>query len=474
MEAQTVRGVLASGAERGRPVPLEEAAELLRATARALAEAAPAGPLPTPLRPEALEVATLPGGRRQVTLRVDRPLPAATSAVEQPSAFREAHAYLAPEGQPGPAADLYALGVVAFELLAGRVPFWAEDAPALQARHRDEPPPSLQALRPEVPPALDAVVRKLLAKSKENRFASVDEAHQALVEATAGLGPPRSSDSPVARRVAVGAGVVLAALLGGLGVSSWPGAPAPQTAATLEQSFRESAELLTWLAREPARAEHFRAALRGLRSRAAEPGRVLAEVKALQAQLSLEAGKLALEAGVPDKARSLLEMAAASGFPEGKEADRLLQRFDREVDIGRVVARAQEAADRGETAEARRLLATVEDARLHGAARQALKLSLARTLPAAAPGAPPLPPRESAADWYLEGLRLLEEPDARLQEAHAAFTRCLKGLETHVDCRLARAEVALALGDRRAAQEDLRAVLELAPDNERARALRKH
>lgn len=87
-------------------------------------------------------------------------------------------AYLSPEqaqGLPVDArSDVYALGVVLFEMLAGEVPFKADTAVAVASMHVREPPPVPSSLNPDTPEALDAVVLKALAKNPDNRYESAE------------------------------------------------------------------------------------------------------------------------------------------------------------------------------------------------------------------------------------------------------------------------------------------------------------
>ena len=85
--------------------------------------------------------------------------------------------YLAPEqasGKPvSPATDVYSLGVVLWELLAGDVPFEGENFVAVALRHLNEPPPDLRERRPDVSPRLGAAVERALAKDPARRFRSM-------------------------------------------------------------------------------------------------------------------------------------------------------------------------------------------------------------------------------------------------------------------------------------------------------------
>jgi eukaryotic-like serine/threonine-protein kinase len=77
-------------------------------------------------------------------------------------------AYLAPEQASGeevtPAADVYALGVVLYQLMAGRTPYTAESLSQLQIGHEEQPIPALREYAPEVPEPLEDVVMRCLAR----------------------------------------------------------------------------------------------------------------------------------------------------------------------------------------------------------------------------------------------------------------------------------------------------------------------
>ncbi len=93
--------------------------------------------------------------------------------------------YMAPEQAQGlrdvdGRADVYALGVILFEALTGGLPFNAESYPALMVKILLEPPPRLNAYRPDLPVALEGVVERALAKKPEERFQTMAELSAAL------------------------------------------------------------------------------------------------------------------------------------------------------------------------------------------------------------------------------------------------------------------------------------------------------
>ncbi len=93
------------------------------------------------------------------------------SALTRTGTMLGTSSYLSPEQAQGRGADersdLYGLGVVLFEMLTGRVPFVADSDVAVALKHVSEPAPDPRTLRPDVPPALAAVVLKALAKEPD-------------------------------------------------------------------------------------------------------------------------------------------------------------------------------------------------------------------------------------------------------------------------------------------------------------------
>ena len=87
--------------------------------------------------------------------------------------------YLSPEQAQGhavtAASDLYSIGVMFYEMLAGRLPFEGESAVAVALKHLSEPPTPISHLRPDVHPALESVVMAALAKDPAQRWQSAED-----------------------------------------------------------------------------------------------------------------------------------------------------------------------------------------------------------------------------------------------------------------------------------------------------------
>jgi serine/threonine-protein kinase len=106
-------------------------------------------------------------------------------------------AYMAPEQlrdakRVDARADIWAIGVVLYELLAGRVPFAGDNIAHLLLAVLDGVPASLRSARPEVPPGLEAAVLRCLSRDIEARFQDVAD----LADALAPFGPEQARESP--------------------------------------------------------------------------------------------------------------------------------------------------------------------------------------------------------------------------------------------------------------------------------------
>lgn len=119
---------------------------------------------------------------------VARAIAAGASRVTQVGITVGTPAYLSPEQALGDReldgrSDLYSLGCVLHEMLAGSLPFVATSAQASIARRLTEPPPPIRSIRPEVPAALETALLRTLAIEPSDRFASAAEFGLALAAA---------------------------------------------------------------------------------------------------------------------------------------------------------------------------------------------------------------------------------------------------------------------------------------------------
>jgi hypothetical protein len=79
-------------------------------------------------------------------------------------------------------ADIYSLGVILFEMLTGKVPFGGEGYGEIIVKHITMPPPSVRSIVPTLPPALDLILFRALAKDREERFQTMADFREALLD----------------------------------------------------------------------------------------------------------------------------------------------------------------------------------------------------------------------------------------------------------------------------------------------------
>ena len=114
----------------------------------------------------------------------------------QTGLFMGSPKYMSPEQIRGERvdgrADIYALGVILYEMLTGKVPFDRPNSVNILMAHVHEAPPAMREINPNaaVPPILEQIVMKTMAKSADDRFASMDDLLVALKQVTldAGIG----------------------------------------------------------------------------------------------------------------------------------------------------------------------------------------------------------------------------------------------------------------------------------------------
>jgi len=182
--------------ERDGPLPLRRALELAIETGRGLAFAHGHGLIHRDVKPQ--NVLLNGDGTAKVTdFGIARSLDVAHGLTQTGTILGTSN-YIAPEQAKGEAvgegSDVYALGVVIFELLTGEVPFPAENVVRAAMRHVNDPVPSVLERRPEVPLRLAHAVERALAKEPEGRFRTMADFVSELEACLTGLGEDASHD----------------------------------------------------------------------------------------------------------------------------------------------------------------------------------------------------------------------------------------------------------------------------------------
>jgi hypothetical protein len=199
------------------PMAVELAVALMLQVCEAVAEAHAAGIVHRDLKPENLFLTRTVGGSPKMKV-LDFGVSKSTSltkdgkgALTRTRAILGSPLYMAPEQMRSSRdvdvrIDVWALGVVLFELLTLRSPFEAETMPELCLKVVGEPPLSMAELRPDLPPAIVAVIERCLEKDREKRFANAAELAMAL-EPFAPFRASRASRASAFSRSSQGAGL---------------------------------------------------------------------------------------------------------------------------------------------------------------------------------------------------------------------------------------------------------------------------
>ncbi|MCW3016334.1 MAG: serine/threonine protein kinase [Solirubrobacterales bacterium] len=133
---------------------------------------------------------------------IAKALSAEESSITQVGSVLGTASYLAPEQargeDAGPQADLYALGVVSYQLLSGRLPYEAASLTELALKQQREAPAFLHELDPTIPEALSLAVDRALALDASDRFADAESMSRAITEGAQGIADPTALTRAVA------------------------------------------------------------------------------------------------------------------------------------------------------------------------------------------------------------------------------------------------------------------------------------
>ncbi len=157
------------------PLPTERAVDIIEQMCAALARAHDLGVVHRDLKSDNIML-TMGGGRKDFVKILDFGLAALTrdARLAPKGAVFGTPEYMAPEQARGedatPQCDLYALGVLFFEMLTGQLPFRSSDRETLLEMQRTAPPPRPRNIRPEIPPQAEAIILRLLEKETSKRF----------------------------------------------------------------------------------------------------------------------------------------------------------------------------------------------------------------------------------------------------------------------------------------------------------------
>ncbi len=200
-DAETLRTIIREQS----PLPVENATEMARQIALALEAAHSADVTHGNLTTENIILADSGIGSYSIRLMGFGTRDAIARSEDVTTSTASDFAYIAPERcsgseTPDARSDIYSLGAILYEMLAGVAPFAGEKPTDVMLKHLEEPPAPLVAFRQDLPENIEAVILKAMSKDPELRYQTARD----VADALAGLQSPVEVQAPVAAAAAPG------------------------------------------------------------------------------------------------------------------------------------------------------------------------------------------------------------------------------------------------------------------------------
>ena len=198
LEAGTLRDKM----EAGRPLSMKDIDRIFTQLAEALSYAHSFGIIHRDLKP-ANALIDSHGNIFLTDFGIAKLLESASPRLTQTDAIMGTPAYISPEQAQSQSvdqrADIYSLGIILYEMVTGRVPFLADTPLAVLFKHISDPLPLPSMVKPDIPPSIEQVILKALAKDPKDRFSTAEEfvaAWKHALEAETDRHAPETSSTP--------------------------------------------------------------------------------------------------------------------------------------------------------------------------------------------------------------------------------------------------------------------------------------